>query len=1090
MASSDAPVPLAELLAHREWVQRIARSLARDDAEADDLSQEAWVEAIEHPPPHAQSPRGWFAGLLRHRMLNRRRGERRRAVRESGASRPERAADVADVVVYAEMHREVVDAVLALDEPYRTTVLLRYFEDLAPREIARRQGVPVETVRSRVQRGIEMLRRRLLAMRRRRDAAWALPLLECARSERRVTRPDRTLFAETAADAARGGIVGSAFTKLAAGAVVLLLVVGGMWLARDETEKVVAATPPPDAAVLPRVSRHALRAPSETAPPVASPESDDADAFAGVDRDLDLHGRVVDSTGRPVSGALVRVICRPLRNFGMYLGWQNEWKEEAGKSGRTDARGRFALRLRAGEVVDLAVSAEGFASRTRTRVAAGERVTVTLDAGVCLVVQVQSESGTPVAGARVEATGSIGGYSVDAMQSIATTGADGRCRIPALPPDRQLVLLTTREDFVPGETSPPKLPASGEASVTVVLQSGRLVTGRVLDAATGHAVVPAEIDLTWCQRTAVGADGTFRVHVSDTEPRFTVRAPGHVPENVELGTRTDVEVRLRPGIVVSGRVVDAANAPVADAYVIAKLDFTGETGLGRTSSDGRFRLDTIPSAKTVAFAVSAPGHGRILLDARMPESGGFDLGDVVLPAARAIAGTVLDVEGRPAPNIEMELRGVNASRSKPRFPADWPVPNAPFCPTRRTDDLGRFRFTDLSAGEWRIEAKVMGPNDAIVQMVRLGADADVTDLVLSARPARFTAHVLDEQGRPVRGAVVCVGNGSVQLDLVTDGAGVASADLRGEEIHASVREAAQDGRALRIISRPKIQKGVHEVQFVVREDAWISGRLVDRDDRPLRGELVALGPDARSVGNAYSDENGAFRLVVPPRASWDVVFVRPIQRGDAEAFCGGVAAVPAGSENVVVRVCPDAGTTSLSLVVRDADGKAAAGVPISLGHGNVSLSGTTLSGTTDAEGRIAWRTVPARWGQFHVGGWGEPDPAWRTEGRLEPSGWLQVFPHGQEVVVTLRRARAASGRVELPAAWTDATIAINASSVDGHVACAFARKDLTFSIPLPVDEPGPFRLTVSIYRQDAKPTGELAGVRPGDMGLVLVVRER
>ena len=57
--------------------------------------------------------------------------------------------------------RALVDMVLALDEPYRTTVLVRYFDDLSPNEVAERLGVPPSTVRSRLQRGLHALRSRM-----------------------------------------------------------------------------------------------------------------------------------------------------------------------------------------------------------------------------------------------------------------------------------------------------------------------------------------------------------------------------------------------------------------------------------------------------------------------------------------------------------------------------------------------------------------------------------------------------------------------------------------------------------------------------------------------------------------------------------------------------------------------------------------------------------------------------------------------------------------------------------------------------------------------------------------------------------------
>jgi hypothetical protein len=49
---------------------------------------------------------------------------------------------------------------LALDEPYQTAIFLRYFEDLPPRAICRRTGANLATVKSRLQRGLVLLRAR------------------------------------------------------------------------------------------------------------------------------------------------------------------------------------------------------------------------------------------------------------------------------------------------------------------------------------------------------------------------------------------------------------------------------------------------------------------------------------------------------------------------------------------------------------------------------------------------------------------------------------------------------------------------------------------------------------------------------------------------------------------------------------------------------------------------------------------------------------------------------------------------------------------------------------------------------------------
>lgn len=170
--------PARDLQADTAWVRRLARSLAADLHGAEDLAQEAWVAALARPggPPEPEGERrAWLAGVLRNIASKSRRGAARRAGREQRAARPEAADPAADLVARAALHRDLVDAVMALDEPFRSAVLLRYLEDLPPRAIARRLGLPARTVASRLARGRAELRARLDAQNGGREA-W-LPAL-------------------------------------------------------------------------------------------------------------------------------------------------------------------------------------------------------------------------------------------------------------------------------------------------------------------------------------------------------------------------------------------------------------------------------------------------------------------------------------------------------------------------------------------------------------------------------------------------------------------------------------------------------------------------------------------------------------------------------------------------------------------------------------------------------------------------------------------------------------------------------------------------------------------------------------------------
>ena len=153
--------PLHALLEETGWIHALARRLVADPALADDLAQETWVDALEQRPDECGPVRGWLATVMRNNLAKLRRGERHRAAREQDASREERLPSTLDVVERAATHRDVVLAVLALDEPYRSTLLMRFFEQLSYGEIARRTGVTRASVNSRVTRGLERLRARL-----------------------------------------------------------------------------------------------------------------------------------------------------------------------------------------------------------------------------------------------------------------------------------------------------------------------------------------------------------------------------------------------------------------------------------------------------------------------------------------------------------------------------------------------------------------------------------------------------------------------------------------------------------------------------------------------------------------------------------------------------------------------------------------------------------------------------------------------------------------------------------------------------------------------------------------------------------------
>jgi RNA polymerase sigma factor (sigma-70 family) len=156
-----------ELLARAAWARRLARQLVRREDEAEDLLQEAWLVAAGKEPRSPAAMRVWLKGVLRvlgmrrARAAGRRRQRESESVTEAATAALHGAAPPDDLVDQVQTQRRLSEALLALDEPYRTTVLLRYYEELSAAEIARRTRVPAGTVRWRLKEGLDRLRRGL-----------------------------------------------------------------------------------------------------------------------------------------------------------------------------------------------------------------------------------------------------------------------------------------------------------------------------------------------------------------------------------------------------------------------------------------------------------------------------------------------------------------------------------------------------------------------------------------------------------------------------------------------------------------------------------------------------------------------------------------------------------------------------------------------------------------------------------------------------------------------------------------------------------------------------------------------------------------
>src|SRR5688572_2723586 len=121
------PGNVERILSDDGFVRRLAKSLIRDEHDADDIAQSAWLAALKHRP--AGEHRSWFAVVLKNLARSRAREGSQREQREQAAAREERIPSVDELAEREATRRHVVDHVMRLDEAYRTVILLRFFEN-------------------------------------------------------------------------------------------------------------------------------------------------------------------------------------------------------------------------------------------------------------------------------------------------------------------------------------------------------------------------------------------------------------------------------------------------------------------------------------------------------------------------------------------------------------------------------------------------------------------------------------------------------------------------------------------------------------------------------------------------------------------------------------------------------------------------------------------------------------------------------------------------------------------------------------------------------------------------------------------------
>jgi len=160
---------LFEILMRRynQRLYRVARGILADDAEAEDVMQEAYVRAFRELAGFRGEARfsTWLTRIACHEALARARKRRRLVpIGEGGGEPPEPPSETAGPereMENRELQAVLRDAVEVLPDPLRTVFCLREVEGLSTEQTADALGLSLENVRVRLHRAKRSLRDKL-----------------------------------------------------------------------------------------------------------------------------------------------------------------------------------------------------------------------------------------------------------------------------------------------------------------------------------------------------------------------------------------------------------------------------------------------------------------------------------------------------------------------------------------------------------------------------------------------------------------------------------------------------------------------------------------------------------------------------------------------------------------------------------------------------------------------------------------------------------------------------------------------------------------------------------------------------------------
>jgi RNA polymerase sigma-70 factor (ECF subfamily) len=155
---------------YNQRLYRVVRAILRDDNEAEDVIQDAYVRAYQSLAQfeNRSAFSTWLIRIAMHEALARVRRRNRFSVLDEEddsveGRAPSREPDPEQTLSQSELRRVLEDSILQLPARYRTVVMLRDIEEMSTAETAAALGISEQNVKVRLHRAHVLARKMLLS---------------------------------------------------------------------------------------------------------------------------------------------------------------------------------------------------------------------------------------------------------------------------------------------------------------------------------------------------------------------------------------------------------------------------------------------------------------------------------------------------------------------------------------------------------------------------------------------------------------------------------------------------------------------------------------------------------------------------------------------------------------------------------------------------------------------------------------------------------------------------------------------------------------------------------------------------------------